>query len=146
MANNSDTERNDNGSKNAPSADAFGKRNLRQQIIPPAEEKTPPFKRTPVRMPGEPLQPAHDWLTGEDKTSRGREKGETASQPRPAFEAWLEPANTKPSNDKDYFDDNEAFFADDHAEQELRQCKRLQWLLLSALLIATVANVLLLML
>jgi hypothetical protein len=152
MAEDSDKERKYSGSGNAPSSNTAGKRNLRQPIVPPGEEKIPPFKRTSVHTPGEALLPAHDWLTGEDKTSREREEGKTTSQPRPAVETWLEPANKNSFNDEDFFDDNEAFFADDyyknanHAEQELRRCKRLQWLLLSALLIATVANVLLLML
>ncbi len=125
-----------------------GKPSLHKPIVSPAEKKAPPFRRTSVRTPAEALQPDHDWLTGESNAFSEETREETFSQPRTAFDAWGAPEARVSLNDEDFFNSDE--FNPDHkliddVTVELRQCKRLQWLLLGALLIATAVNVLLIM-
>lgn len=123
-----------------------GKPSLNKPIVSPGEKKIPPFRRTSVRTPADAWQPDHDWLTGESKTFREATREEIVSQPRTALDAWGEPEAGVPLGGEDFFT-NEDFFENqiNLLSEQLNRCKRLQWLLLGALLIATAVNVLLLM-
>jgi hypothetical protein len=123
-----------------------GKPSLHRPIVSPGEKRTPPFRRTSERTPAEALQPDHDWLTGESNTFREETREETYSQPPTAFDAWGAPEASVPLRDEDFLS-NEEYFEDqiNFLSEKLDRCKRLQWLLLGALLIATAVNVLLLM-
>ncbi len=123
-----------------------GKPSLHKPIVSPAEKKAPPFRRTFARTPADAPQPDHDWLTGESETFREETGEETVFQPSTAFDAWGELEDRVPLKDDAFFT-NEDFFEDqiNLLSEKLDRCKRLQWLLLGALLIATAVNVLLLM-
>ena len=151
MAEDPDTERKINENRNADtkqySSHALRKESLHQPVIQPGEKKTPPFQRTTGRAPAEPLQPDHDWLTGESNIFKEEQREETAYREHAPFEAWGGPSTTAPLKNEDFFlDDYEYEEHINFLSEKLDRCKRLQWLLLGALLVATVANVLLLML
>jgi hypothetical protein len=155
MAKDSDKEIGTAGNRGAGerafSSNTPRKASLYKPVIQPTENKAPFFRRTPSRIPGEAQQPDHDWLTGEGKTFREEPWEQSVPQPQPhtGYAPWVEPEARVPLKDEGFFDSDDGFNADhnpiDDVKAELRQCKRLQWLLLCALLIATAANVMLLM-
>ncbi len=160
MAENSDTERKGSGNRNANPdrffSDAPQKRNLNRPIIEPDHNKGFYHQRPLKRAPAEALAP--DFIKQNNGPETYRDLGQGLASPppfsrklsrnNPAGTGFLEPVGDPDivySDNGEYFENSNYEPADD-SEQQLQQCKRLQRLLLSALLIATATNVLLLLL